>query len=142
MSPLHTLISISLRGITLCAHDDEHPHRATWHHSARRDLIHQYLCTPISALAGITLRAFKRMMMSSRIGPLGSVLEPHVAPNLTIPIFWAEESGEATADMAQRFKSSLYRCAEPVLSLLLLLAWERLSLMMWCCQQRRQSCVC
>jgi hypothetical protein len=49
------------------------------------------------------------MMMSSRIGKLGSVLEPHVAPNLTLPIFWAEESGEATADLAQQFKTSLYR---------------------------------
>jgi hypothetical protein len=49
------------------------------------------------------------MMMSSRIGELGSVLEPHVAPNLTIPIFWAEESGEATENLTQQFKSSLYR---------------------------------
>jgi hypothetical protein len=49
------------------------------------------------------------MMMSSRIAPLGGVLEPHVAPNLTIPIFWAEESGEATEEMAQQFKTSLYR---------------------------------
>uniref|UniRef100_A0A383W126 Uncharacterized protein n=1 Tax=Tetradesmus obliquus TaxID=3088 RepID=A0A383W126_TETOB len=63
----------------------------------------------VEPTTGITLRAFKRMMMSSRIGGLGSVLEPHVAPNLTIPIFWAEESGEAPQELAQQFKSTLYR---------------------------------
>ncbi|KAF6251207.1 CD36 family-domain-containing protein [Scenedesmus sp. NREL 46B-D3] len=62
----------------------------------------------VEPTTGITLRAFKRMMMSSRIGDLGSVLEPNVAPNLTIPIFWAEESGEVTQDLAQQFRSSLY----------------------------------
>ncbi|WIA16356.1 hypothetical protein OEZ85_013054 [Tetradesmus obliquus] len=63
----------------------------------------------VEPTTGITLRAFKRMMMSSRIGGLGSVLEQHVAPNLTIPIFWAEESGEAPQELAQQFKSTLYR---------------------------------
>lgn len=55
------------------------------------------------------MRAFKRMMMSSRIGSLGGVLEPHVAGNLTIPIFWVEETGEAPKELAQQFKVTVYR---------------------------------
>jgi hypothetical protein len=30
-------------------------------------------------------------------------------PNLTLPIFWGEESGQATAKLAQQFQTSLYR---------------------------------
>eukprot|EP00879_Flechtneria_rotunda_P028466 GHRR01030582.1.p1 GENE.GHRR01030582.1~~GHRR01030582.1.p1 ORF type:complete len:491 (+),score=126.44 GHRR01030582.1:556-2028(+) len=63
----------------------------------------------VEPTTGVTMRAYKRLMLSSRLGPLGSVLEPGVAGNLTIPMFWAEETGQLTHDLARQFKSSVYR---------------------------------
>jgi hypothetical protein len=54
------------------------------------------------------MRVYKRLMMSSRVGDLGSVLDPRVRPNLTIPMFWAEEAVAATPQLAAQFKSRVY----------------------------------
>lgn len=54
------------------------------------------------------MRALKRLQVSSRIGSLGSVLDPNVRGNLTMPMFWGEEWAEAPADQAQQFKSTVY----------------------------------
>lgn len=59
-------------------------------------------------LAGITMRALKRLQISSRMGSLGDVLDPKVPGNLTIPMFWGEEWAEAPAHLAQQFKSTVY----------------------------------
>jgi len=56
------------------------------------------------------MRVFKRLMMSSRVGELASVLDPRVRGNLTIPMFWAEEAVEATPELAAQFKGQVYRC--------------------------------
>lgn len=63
----------------------------------------------VTVVAGITMRAYKRLQMSSRIGKLGSVLEPKVSGDLVIPMFWAEETAQAPADLAQQFKATVYR---------------------------------
>lgn len=54
------------------------------------------------------MRVLKRLMMSSRIGDLGSVLDPSVRHNLTIPMFWAEESVALTHQLAEQFKGRVY----------------------------------
>lgn len=54
------------------------------------------------------MRVVKRLMMSSRVGELGSVLDPTVRHNLTIPMFWAEESVGLTQELAEQFKSRVY----------------------------------
>jgi hypothetical protein len=51
-------------------------------------------------------------MVSSRVGGLGSVLDPHVVGNLTIPMFWAEEAVEAPEAATQMFTNRVYRYAE------------------------------
>lgn len=55
------------------------------------------------------MRAYKRLMMSSQVAGLGSVLDPHVPGNLTIPMFWAEEAAAAPPDVTAAFKASVYR---------------------------------
>lgn len=69
-----------------------------------------YACA-YNAAAGITMQAAKRMMMSSQLANLGDTLEPLVAGNRTIPIFWAEEASALEESQAQAFKGSVYRCA-------------------------------
>lgn len=62
----------------------------------------------VEPTTGITMRVLKRLMMSSRVGDLGSVLDPAVRQNLTIPMFWAEESVALTHQLAEQFKSRVY----------------------------------
>lgn len=57
---------------------------------------------------GVTLRAAKRLMVSSQLSGLGASLEPHVPGNLTLPIMWAQEAGEATPALAARFSGPLH----------------------------------
>jgi hypothetical protein len=54
------------------------------------------------------MRVLKRLQMSSRVGDLGSVLDPAVRPNLTLPMFWAEESVALTPQLAAQFKGRVY----------------------------------
>ncbi len=54
------------------------------------------------------MRVYKRLMMSSRVGDLANVLDPAVRPNLTIPMFWAEEAVAATPQLARQFKGRVY----------------------------------
>eukprot|EP00775_Hariotina_reticulata_P003236 gene3236-3513_t len=71
----------------------------------------------VEPITGITLRAFKRLMVSSRVGGLGSVLDPKVVGNLTIPMFWAEEAVEAPEAATKMFTTRVYRAQWVVLYL-------------------------
>jgi hypothetical protein len=57
----------------------------------------------------MTMRAYKRLMVSSQVAGLGSTLDPKVAGNLTIPIFWAQEYSQINEEQAQEFKDKVYR---------------------------------
>jgi hypothetical protein len=47
-------------------------------------------------------------MVSSQVGELGSTLDPGVTPNLTLPLFWAEEAVTATPALAAQLRNRLY----------------------------------
>lgn len=61
----------------------------------------------VEPITGITMRAAKRLMMSTQYGPEWRAVEPHVR-NTFLPIFWVEEKSEASADQCSSFKKHVY----------------------------------
>ncbi|KAL0022764.1 hypothetical protein WJX79_001660 [Trebouxia sp. C0005] len=61
----------------------------------------------VEPMTGITMRAAKRLMMSTQYGPEWRAVEPHVKKTF-LPIFWVEEWSQATSDQLSSFKSQVY----------------------------------
>ncbi|KAL0051752.1 hypothetical protein WJX82_001524 [Trebouxia sp. C0006] len=61
----------------------------------------------VEPMTGITMRAAKRLMMSTQYGPEWRAVEPHVKKTF-LPIFWVEEWSQATSDQLTSFKSQVY----------------------------------
>ncbi|KAL3140914.1 hypothetical protein ABBQ32_005445 [Trebouxia sp. C0010 RCD-2024] len=61
----------------------------------------------VEPITGITMRAAKRLMMSTEYGPEWQAVEPRVKKTF-LPIFWVEEKSQATAAQCNTFKKQVY----------------------------------
>lgn len=61
----------------------------------------------VEPITGITMRAAKRLQISSTFDSRYSDFDPDVRSTV-LPIFWAEEVGEISVADAQTFKDGVY----------------------------------
>ncbi|EFJ44403.1 hypothetical protein VOLCADRAFT_95412 [Volvox carteri f. nagariensis] len=64
----------------------------------------------VEPTTGITMRAAKRLQLSSQITTSARMtLEPTITTSIILPIFWAEEASRISPSQAAAFRSTVYR---------------------------------
>ncbi|GLI63214.1 hypothetical protein VaNZ11_006070 [Volvox africanus] len=73
------------------------------------DPAHHGIFLDVEPITGITMRAAKRLQLSSQLTTSArGTLEPSIGTSLILPIFWAEEASKISGIQAASFRSSVY----------------------------------
>ncbi|GIL50309.1 hypothetical protein Vafri_6517 [Volvox africanus] len=81
------------------------------------DPAHHGIFLDVEPITGITMRAAKRLQLSSQLTTSArGTLEPFIGTSLILPIFWAEEASQISGVQAASFRGSVYRAQHIVMA--------------------------